>query len=182
MIIHSVHSLTNNKQAVNLLTSALEQITDNTIIKNYHPDYSNVPGNLFYILEEGRYREDFGKYSVIEEDGEFICSAGWNEYELDTNVALMITRAYVNPKHRTKYYMGHYILPAAIEETSKYDKRWITCNDYNDSIYQWFVRSASGKTSGLFNNWPAIYKKFKPIGKKEVYYTEQYVAEYKDDV
>jgi hypothetical protein len=182
MIIHSVHSLTNNEIAVNLLRSTLSQVTDKTIIKNYHPDYCNISGNLFCILEEGRYRKGFGKYSVIEEDGELICAAGWNEYELDSSVALMITRAYVNPKHRTKYYMGHYILPSAIEETTKYNKRWITCNDYNDSIYQWFVRSASGKTAGLFNNWPAIYKKFKPIGKQEVYYTEQYIAEYKDDV
>lgn len=182
MIIHNIHSLTNNKSAIDLLKLNLSQIKDESVIVNYHPDYSNTPGNLFYIIEQGRYREGFGKYTVIEEDSEFICGAGWNEYELEPSVALMVTRAYVNPKHRAKYYMGHYILPKAIEETAQYDKRWITCNTYNDSIYQWFVRNSEGKTAGLFNNWPPIYKKFKPVGKKEVYYTEQYIAEYKDDI
>jgi len=33
----------------------------------------------------------------------------------------------------------------------------------------------------LFNDWPEIYRKFVPIGKRDIYYTEQYVAEYQSN-
>jgi hypothetical protein len=56
---------------------------------------------------------------------------------------------------------------------------YITANGYNSAIYQWFVRANEGKSPGLFSDWPDIYKNFKPIGKKNIYYTEQYVIEYK---
>ena len=70
------------------------------------------------------------------------------------------------------------ILPKIIESTVDYDHLYITADSHNSAIYQWFVRANQGKKPGMFNDWPEIYRKFKPIGKQTIYYTEQYVAEY----
>ena len=64
------------------------------------------------------------------------------------------------------------------KETMNFNKLWITCNDYNISIYHAISRLNEGKSAGLFDQWPIIYKNFKPIGKKIVNHTEQYVVEY----
>jgi hypothetical protein len=175
MIIHEIHDLSNSI-VINLLSKELSKITDETYIKNYHPDYIDTPSNLFCILKQGRYVN--GNYYVMEEDDKYICSAGWNEYELDSNIALMLTRLYIAPEHRAKYHAGNYILPKALTEVKRYKHVWITCNEYNKAIYHWFDRANKGKRTGLFNDWPDIYRKFVPIGKKDIYYTEQYVAEY----
>ena len=173
MVIHEIHDLT-NLYVTSLLKQGLSQINDEQYVTNYHPDYSSNTGNLFYILKQGRYVK--GKYYVLEEDGKFVCSGGWNEYESD--IALMLTRLYITPEHRAKYHAGNYILPKALEETKGYKHIWITCNEYNKSIYHWFDRANKGKRTALFNDWPEIYRKFVPIGKRDIYYTEQYVAEY----
>ena len=178
MKIHTIHDLT-NREVVDILQDNLSLITDANVIKNYHPDYCGQPGNLFYILEQGRYRQGHGKYYVITDDHDkYMCSAGWNEYELDTSVALMLTRMYVAPGFRCQYILGNLILPQAIEEANRYKHIWITSNNHNRAIYLFFERAASGKRTALFNDWPPIYRKFKPLGQKTVYYTEQWVAEY----
>jgi hypothetical protein len=74
--------------------------------------------------------------------------------------------------------MGEYILPEIIKNTTQYKHLYITADSYNSAIYQYFVRASQGKTTALYNNWPDIYRKFKPIGKKTIYFTEQYVAEF----
>jgi len=177
MIIHSIHDLT-DQVLVNLLKTGLDTINDSKYIKNYHPDFSDQPGNLFYILSQGRYQKGRGKYFIIEEDGKYICSAGWNEYELDPTVVLVLTRMYIVPEHRARYHIGNHILPKAIQEASNYKKIWITCNEHNKAIYNWFLRASTGKRPALYNNWPEIYKRFTPVGMKTVYYTDQYVVEY----
>ena len=176
MIIHEIHDLT-NLYVTSLLKQGLSQINDEQYVTNYHPDYSSNTGNLFYILNQGRYVK--GKYYVLEEDGKFICSGGWNEYE--SEIALMLTRLYIAPEHRAKYYAGNYILPKALGEVKRYKHIWITCNEHNKAIYHWFDRANKGKRTGLFNDWPEIYRKFVPIGKKDIYYTEQYVVEYQSN-
>jgi hypothetical protein len=180
MIIHSIHDLT-DQVLVNLLKKGLSTVTNPKYIENYHPDFSNQPGNLFYILDQGRYRKGHGKYFIVEEDGKYICSAGWNEYDFDKNIALLLTRMYTEPKYRMNYYVANNILPLALKEAKDYKHIWFTCNEYNKKIYDWFVRVEQGKLGGLFNNWPDIYKQFKPIGKRIVYNTDQYVAEYKNN-
>lgn len=177
MIITKIHDLSNIR-ITNLLMSALSKIKEPAFIKNYHPDYKNTPGNLFYILENGRYKLTKGSYYVLEHNKEFLCSAGWNEYELDKDVALLLTRMYTTPPSRMNYYHATYILPKILEQTAHYKYQWATMNEHNRGLYEWFLRTQSGKTSALFNNWPDIYKNFKPIGKKAIYYTEQYVVEY----
>ena len=107
-----------------------------------------------------------------------MCSAGWNRYDLDHNVALLLTRMYVDPIHRFKYIIGNNVLPIMIQEAILYDKLWITANDYNRSIYRYFERASQNKRPVLYNDWPDIYKRFKPIGQKTVYYTSQWIAEY----
>lgn len=159
---------------IDFLKNNLSKIEDMSCTENYHPDFSNKPGNLFYILKEGRYVN--GKYYILEQEGEYLGSAGWNPYN---DVALLLTRAYIPPRFRKNYFMAEYLLPKMFEETKDYDKLWITCNDYNSVIYNAFVRLSQGKPAGIFNKWPSVYKKFIPIGKRIVNYTEQYVAEYK---
>ena len=177
MNIHAIHDLSDSS-VVTLLQHNLAQVTDEKLVKNYHPDYSDTPGNLFYILQAGRYQQSKGKYWVIEENGEYLGSAGWNEYELDREIALVLTRTYVPKKHRGQYLLANYLLPLMLQEASNYRKTWLTVNEHNDVLYQWFVRSAENKRPALFNNWPEIYKKFYPIGKKDIYYTQQHVMEY----
>ena len=176
MQLHELHD-SYNEFVINLLEESFCKITDNNLVKNYHPDYKHNPANIFCILNDvnGRYKR--GCYYVLENDGEYVCSAGWNEYELDSTIALALTRAYVHPKHRTKYYMGEYILPKIIESTRGYGHLYITADSYNSAIYQWFVRANEGKRPAMFNEWPDVYRKFKPAGKKTIYYTEQYVVE-----
>ena len=177
MKIYTIHDLS-NLHVINILKKEFNKITDTNIISNYHPDYSDTAGNLFYILQAGRYRLSKGKYWVMEENGEYLGSAGWNEYELDTDVALVLTRTYVPKKFRGQYLLANHLLPMMLQETSNYQKTWLTVNEHNDVLYQWFLRSSENKRPALFNNWPQIYKKFYPIGKKDIYYTQQYVLEY----
>ena len=176
MQLHELND-SSNEFVMNLLEESLSKITDVDIIKNYHPDYKTESSNIFYILNDvnGRYKR--GCYYVLEDDGEYVCSAGYNEYDLDQTIALALTRAYINPKHRAKYYMGEHILPKIIENTTQYEHLYITADSHNSALYQWFVRANEGKRPTMFQQWPDIYRKFKPIGKKYIYYTEQYVAE-----
>jgi hypothetical protein len=178
MLIHQIHD-TSNKSVIDLLAKAFSGIENPLFMKNYHYDYRDNPANVFFILENGRYREGHGKYFVIEEDGKYICSAGWNEYDLEPTIALALTRMYVNTEYRTQYYVGNNILPTILEETASYSRVWITSNSHNKMIYRWFERSAQGKRTSLFNDWPDIYRGFVPIGQHEVYYTMQDVAELK---
>lgn len=161
-----------------MLKKEFQKITNEEIIKNYHPDFFGEPGNIFYILgTEERYRVGHGKYFIIEDAGEYICSAGWNKYDLDSNIALLLTRTYVNKRYRAQYNVGNYILPKAILETESYPYCWITSNKHNKAIDAWFSRVENKKQPTLFNNWPEIYKRFKPIGKRDIYYTVQDVYE-----
>lgn len=178
MKIHEIHDLTNT-EVVEIMSAGLSKITDKNIIKNYHPDYKQTPGNLFYILEHGRYAVGKGKYYVIEKDGKYVCSAGWNEYELDTSIALMLTRMYTDPAHRMQYIIGTTILPKALTEVTDYDKVWMTTNEHNKMIYSWFERASANKKTALFNDWPPIYRNFRPLGQQTIYYTPQYVVELK---
>jgi len=177
MQLHQLHD-SSNTFVMKLLEESFSNITDLNIIKNYHPNYSDDPANIFYILNDVNGRYHRGCYYVLEDNGEYVCSAGYNQYDLDQTIALALTRAYVNPKYRANYYMGEYILPKIIEHTTLYKHLYITADSYNSAIYQFFVRANEGKRTAIFNDWPDIYRKFKPIGKKSIYYTEQFVAEY----
>lgn len=179
MILHEIHD-SSDSHVLRLLEESFSKITDKNVIKNYHPNFRTDPANIFHILSDSNGRYNTGCYYVLENDGEYVCSAGYNEYGLDPSIALALTRAYVEPKYRTKYYMGQYILPKIIEATRNYDHLYITADSHNSAIYQWFVRANEGKSPGMFNDWPDIYRKFKPLGKLTIYYTDQYVAEYKE--
>jgi acyl carrier protein len=177
MIVHEIHDLS-DKKIVNIMDRALRKITDEDILVNYHPDYYDHPGNLFYIIKYGRYRKGFGKYYILEEDNNYICSAGWNEYESDPSIAFALTRMYVDPAYRGQYFVAQHILSKSLNETKNYEKIWLTVNKYNKRLYDWFVRADQNKRTALFNDWPAIYRNFKPIGEKTIYNTPQYVVEF----
>lgn len=172
MIIHRIKNL-DNEYVINILEEGLS-IENTTDLKyNYSPEYEDHNSNLFYLLKNGRY--DIGSYFVIVNDNKYVCSAGWNKY--NNNTALILTRAYINKEYRTQYILASHLLPLIIEETKQYKHVWITCNESNLSLYKWFERSNEGKTPALFNNWPTIYKNFKPIGIKTINYVDQYVLE-----
>ena len=171
MKIYTIHDLS-NLHVINILKKEFNTITDTNIISNYHPDYSDFSGNLFYILAHGRYIR--GKYFIIvDETDNFIASAGWNEFNVD--VALILTRMYVSPKFRTRYIIGKTVLPTMLTETMEYKNVWMTVNQFNKSIYNWLARN---DTQNRIGNWPDIYKNFKPIGQQVINNTLQYVLEY----
>lgn len=174
MQIHSINDLS-NKHVVSILEAGLENIPEQDLTANYHPFYRENFANLFYLLDNGRYLK--GMYYVLEENGQYVGSAGWNHYK--TNIALVLTRAYIVQKYRTQYLMAEHFLPRIFSETNSYKKLWITCNDYNRSIYDALVKLSTGQSAGIFNTWPEVYKKFKPIGSMLVNNIPQYIAECK---
>jgi hypothetical protein len=171
MKIHQIHDDTDH-HVMGILKQGLAQITAGDIARNYHPENNHITGNLFYILAQSDNRYKHGCYYVLEKDGEYVCSAGWNEYELDRTIALVLTRAYVAPKYRSHFYMAEYLLPLMLEAVNPYETVYITSNAYNSTIYEAFVRGSQGLTTG----WPEIYKKFTPIGQQTIYYTLQNVV------
>lgn len=173
MKIHKINDLS-NVDAVSILTTGLEKISEQDLSFNYHPYYKDKPENIFSMLSSGKF--DKGNYYILEEGGKYIGSAGWYPYTDD--VVLVLVRAYIIPSFRTNYLMAEYFLPRIFEETTEYKKLWITCNDYNKSIYDALVKLSKNQNAGMFNSWPDIYKKFTPIGTKVVNNTPQYVAEY----
>lgn len=172
MNIHEIRDLSNCR-VLDILKSGLSEL--NPLEPNYSPELSYQTCNLFYLLENGRYSD--GCYYVIEENGKYIASAGWNRYDNDT--AIVLSRAYVSRPYRTTYIMAENLLPRMLEQCGHYEKIWITCNEHNKAIYNWFVRSNEGKRPAMFNNWPEIYGNFEPIGKKIIYFTEQFVVQLK---
>jgi len=175
MNIHAIHDLSNNR-IINILKKSLSNIPEVNMRENYSPEFSNSSANLFYILEHGRYEEGKGCYYIILEDNEFIASAGWNEYTSET--ALLLTRLYVSPKHRSHYVMGKTVLPQMIESCWHYNKIWVTVNDYNKRLYNWLENNYNGHNAALGDRVPELYSKFKPLGIKSIYFADQYVAEF----
>ena len=175
MIVHPIKDL-GNGPVVNLLRQGLETMPEHDLAVNYHPYFDNDPANLFYLLNNGRF--DIGNYYVMQTElGEYAGSAGWSR--LNDTTALALVRAYIPLKFRTAYNMAKYILPKIMEETVAFNSIWITCNHYNKPIYDALVKLSKGEPAGLFNQWPAEYKKFTPIGTKVVNNSVQFVAEYK---
>ena len=172
MQLHKINDLTND-YVVSLLTCALENIPEHNLALNYHPYYKDKSENIFNMLANGKF--DVGNYYVIEDNGEYAGSAGW--YQYNEEVSLVLVRAYIMPKYRTQYLMASLILPEIFKESPS-KKLWITCNDYNKSIYDALVNMSQGKPAGIFNAWPPIYAKFKPVGTRLVNNVSQYVAEY----
>ena len=140
MVIHQIHDLSDS-YIRDLLSNGLSKIDKlNPYAKNYHPEYQNTEGNLFSVLDKGRYAEGKGKYFILEDNSTYISSAGWNEYELDTSIALILTRMYTDTSYRMNYHITKYILPLILEEVKHYKHIWGTTNEYNKKIYNWFVR------------------------------------------
>ena len=174
MKIRTISDLSNHAD-VDFLKRGLSLVTEEHLLVNYHPDYADNTGNLFYILKYGRFSNS--SYYVMETDlGEFAGSAGWNP--MDSNIALGLVRAYIPKQFRAQFLMAEHLLPKILEETANYSKLWITFNEYNLRIYNGLKRMSENKPSGVAIPWPRIYSKFKPIGMHQVNNTSQYVAEY----
>ncbi len=173
--IYQINDL-NDQHVINILQKGIRPDMFKTpdIAKNYLYDHRDLSSNLFYILNNGRYLK--GTYFVITDPNDvFLAAAGWNHYT--DNIALALTRMIVDPKVRSQYIIGNEIMPMILEQTKNYKKVWITANDYNKTIYTWFERSYQNKSTSIANQWPEVYKKFKPVGQREVNHTLQWVVE-----
>lgn len=171
MLIHKIHDLRTNANVTELLIAGLsENKHDDKTKRNYNPLYRDDPANLLYVLDEGRY--ETGAYFVLEQDGKYCGSAGWNKYNSTT--ALCLTRAYIPVHLRSRFLLAKYILPRIIEETVDFEKLWMTVNEYNKGIYDWIERMP--RTTK--NWWPDVYSKFAPLGVTQIYNTKQFVMEY----
>jgi hypothetical protein len=174
MNIYEINDLSNDK-VIDILKYGISvgMLSNTKLHENYLYEYKHNPANLFYRLERGEYKS--GTYFVITDNNDnYVASAGW--YVYNRNTALVLTRMLVSPPYRTSYIIGETVLPIMIERTQQYENVWITCNDYNKAIYHWFERTSQDKSPTLYKNWPAIYKKFKPIGKRIVNTVDQYVV------
>jgi hypothetical protein len=171
MNLYSLNNL-DSKTTVNLLRNSItaDMFDKAELLPNYLYEHKDNPANLFNNIESGRYTH--GRYYVLTDDQDkFIASAGWHPYNNTT--ALALTRMLVSPKYRATYVVGKEILPSILKETRQFERVWITCNEYNRAIYDWF---STGKSVG--STWPDIYRNFKPIGQHLVNHTLQYVAEH----
>jgi len=156
------------------LHTYFSSITDEKFTKNYNPKYSNLPENIFYLMNQGAFSIGVGNYYILEHDDQFICSAGWTTYKEKSTIALLLSRAYVNLSHRGKFHLAEYILPECIKETTKFENRYITINKHNKYLVNGLLRP------GLSTHWPEIYRKFKFVGLQHINFTEQFVFEYHD--
>ena len=172
MKIYQIHDLSDS-YIEKILTEGLIHTNSTQVEMNYSPDHQDCNANLFYLLRNGRYKD--GCYYVIEDRDQLVACAGWNKYTDD--IALVLSRAFVSKEYRTSYIMGEKLLPLMLDSTKSYDKVWITCNEYNKTIYHWFARKQLGKKTAMFADWPEIYSRFLPIGRMNVYNTEQYVVQ-----
>jgi hypothetical protein len=174
MKIHEIKDLSNTKIIEILKNGITENIFKNKdLIENYLYSHKNSGANLFYRLEKGEYKN--GDYFVITDNNDnYLASAGWYKYNEDT--CLLMTRMLVIPEYRTQYIVAPLLLPIMLEKTKDYENIWMTFNEYNKPLYDWFVRVNSGKSAALHNGWPELYKQFKPLGKKIVNGMEQYVV------
>jgi hypothetical protein len=171
-------SIKDDPSIIDFLKDNLRLVSEPHLLDNYHPDNESFYGNIFRIIKDGRF--DIGNYYVmIADDGEYVGSAGWNQ--LDESTALALVRMYVPKKFRAGFIMGEHVLPILINETSNYQHTWVTFNSYNKPMYTAMERIHSGKSSSL-TPWPAIYRKFKPLGQHTVNNTLQYVAEYERSI
>jgi hypothetical protein len=174
MNVYEITDLTNTK-VIDILKEGITEamLANDKLHENYLYSHRDKRANLFSVLENGYYKNS--TYFVITDDNDqYIASAGWNHY--DESTALVLTRMLVIPEYRTSYVVGHTVLPTMIERTERYSNVWITCNEYNKSIYNWFDRASKGVSPSLYGKWPDVYKKFKPLGKRIVNSTEQYIV------
>ena len=175
MKVYEINDLSDTK-VIDILKSSITEdlLANEQQLENYLYSCKDKPANLFYKLENGVYT-DSSYFVIVDDDDNYIASSGWYKYNTDT--ALVMTRMLITLNYRTKYLVAPKLLPLMIEGARDFKHIWITFNEYNKPLYDWFVRNYEGKTPAVGGKWPEIYKRFKPIGKKVVNNVEQYVVE-----
>lgn len=162
-------------EGLSLLRESLDLSTsDEYFLRNYHPSYDSIPSNLFKLLKKGRYRE--GAYQIVVMEGRYVASAGWHHYE---NGIIALSRAYIAEAYRGMPVLAECLLPGILSVSDeKMCPTWMTFNDSNRSIYEAFSRAMKNQSATVSFKWPEIFRKFRPIGKKEIFGYSQYVVEY----
>ena len=151
---------------------------------NYLYAYKDTSGNLFRILDEGRFKSG-AYYLITDNEDNFVVGTGWHMYqhEEEGEVAILCSRSILATKYRNTTIFPTTIQPPIIEQ--------IKLKKPSGKIWQTF----NGRTARLINiilhpkyldpthkaHDPLYWKtgaKFNYIGKRTVFYTEQEVIEF----
>lgn len=157
-------------------------------IHDLEPDDSPVKGNYAPTLESNtllhklvtrQYQEYL--FGYVLKDGVWKPALGGG-YQIDENGIAILTRLFVVPHYRMRLFIQH-LLAALVDsltqvEGLKPDTRvYITFNQYNSALYEWFVRKAQGRGASFGKQWPEVFSVFKPAGLQLINNVEQYVCE-----
>lgn len=105
---HNIYQLNDlsNLENVNKLRDGLASIPTKNyrgMEENYLYEHKDTPGNLFRILDEGRYLN--GAYYVLtNQEDRYMASTGWYMYQDETEgeVALALTRTIIHPDFKAE--------------------------------------------------------------------------------
>lgn len=175
MKLYTINDLS-KKELIDVLKNNIKkEMFTNGLEKNYTWEDRNRPGNLFKILEEGRYIKGC-YYIIVDESGNYVGSGGWNEYPYLENTALIATRTFIVPKYRTEALIGKILLPPMIENTKDYENVYMTFNDCNRAMYDFIVRYNNSGRIGSLNKvkLDPIWKKFYGVGTMNIYNVSQW--------
>jgi hypothetical protein len=143
-------------------------------IANYEPKNHLSNTNLFYLLNSGRYHS--GDFYMLFEEGNFVGCSGWFEHE---GSIIAMSRAYLALKYRSQSVLAQSLLPLIISLNK--DRRLpiiMTFNENRRQVYECFERIQAGKSFLLGQEWPEVFKLFKPKGKKKLFGYDQYIVEF----
>ena len=199
---HNVYELNDlsNPELVNILKEGLDSIPISNyrgMEENYLYQYKDTPGNLFRILDDGRYLNG-AYYMLTDKDDNFMASTGWYMYQDETegDVALALTRTITHPNYRgtrgkvnlessddtvaTLGMIKHRLFAPTLRaiKAKHQGKIWITFNGKNVTFIKHGLRQKKFNKSwssdlGLEDiKYENLY-----LGEKFIHYTWQHVLE-----
>ena len=152
---------------------------------NYIYECRDVPGNLFKVLDEGRFQNG-AYYIMTTKENNFVASVGWHLYTYeDGREIALISRAIVHPTYRHLRALSNYLLNPIINSIRENcsNKIWVAFNEHNMPLLHYWQRqnrhqryindSASTSWQQLKNMVP----NFNYIGIKNINYVDQHVVE-----
>jgi len=199
---HNVYELNDlsNPELVNILKEGLDSIPINKyrgMEENYLYQYKDTPGNLFRILDDGRYLR--GAYYILtDQENNFKASTGWYPYqdEVEGEVVIAFTRTITHSNYRgtsgkvnlestddtfaTLGMVKHRLFAPALREikAKHQGKIWVTFNGKNFTFIKHALRQKKFNKSWASDlvlediKYENLY-----LGEKFIHYTWQHVLE-----
>ena len=205
---HKIYQLNDlsNTENVNRLKDAMASIPVENfrgMEQNYVYEHKDTPGNLFCILDEGRYLN--GAYYILtDKDDNFMAASGWYMYQDETEgeVALALTRTIIHPNSNADLHFqltknhnrgllpdflldigvirNYMFLPIIAEIKTKHQgKIWQTVNEKNYG-FVWLLNRESKKENSTYYKVlddTGVKYRWIPAGKRIVHYTMQHILE-----